>query len=203
MRGLPAIEREFGFSVVSESLPTSVSSPAPRVYAAADDVDWFVDEIHTHDAQLKAYLRGCFPSLRDVDDIAQESYLRIWRVRATRSIRSAKGFLFQVARHVATDLLRRGQACPVQTVAALEEIEIPDEQLEVAGDVCTREEIALLAEAIDALPSRCREIFILRKIQRVPQKEIARRLGISEQTVQGLVLRGMKRCEKFLARRGL
>ena len=163
---------------------------------------WFMEEVHAHDLQLKAYLRGSFPAIRDVDDVAQESYLRVWKAWAPQSIRSAKGFLFQIARHVATDVLRRDRASPVRGVTDLAALSVFDGRPDAAAWACSQEEIATLADAIDALPARCREVFILRKIHRVPQKEIASRLGISEQTVQVLVLRGMKRCETFFARRG-
>jgi len=168
-----------------------------------DQSRWFTQEVYTHDSQLKSYLRGSFPSVSDVDDIAQESYRRIWKVSATESIRSAKGFLFHIARRVATDLLRRQKAAPFSNVADSTRLSVFDIMPDAAEVACTRDELALLASAIEALPARCREVFVLRKLKRVPQKEIARLLGISEQTVQVLVLRGMKRCEKFLAKRGL
>ena len=57
-------------------------------------------------------------------------------------------------------------------------------------------------EAIDALPARCREIFIRRKLQGVSQKDIAARLGLSEQTVQGQAARGLRRVsERYNAER--
>jgi len=111
--------------------------------------------------------------------------------------------LFHIARHVAVDLIRHDRASPIKGVTDLADLRVLDTSPDAAEVACTREEIALLADAIDALPARCREIFILRKIKRVPQKEIARHLGLSEQTVQVQVSRGMKRCEKFLARRDL
>lgn len=187
------------------SQPTSTPAPAapPGDAESPARSRWFENEVYAHDAQLKSYLRGSFPFIRDVDDVVQESYLRVWKARATQSIHSAKGFLFQIARHVATDVLRRNTASPIKCVTDLAALSVFDENLDAAEAACSREEIALLADAIDALPARCREIFILRKIQRVPQKEIGRRLGISEQTVQVLVLRGMKRCEAFLSHRGL
>jgi hypothetical protein len=46
---------------------------------------WFAEEVQPHDAQLKAYLRGAFPAVRDVEDVVQESYLRVWRARATHA----------------------------------------------------------------------------------------------------------------------
>jgi RNA polymerase sigma-70 factor (ECF subfamily) len=188
---------------VNESTSTPLSDAIPAIETTNQRARWFVDEVYTHDAQLKAYLRGSFPSIRDVEDVAQESYSRVWRIRASQSIRSARGILFQIARHVATDLQRRDRTSPLESGKELAALTALDHRPNAAEATCTREEIALLADAIEALPSRCQEIFIMRKLQRIPQKEIARQLGISEQTVQGLVFRGMKRCEAFLSRRGL
>src|SRR5688500_14989442 len=60
---------------------TSVSPPQTSCEQStrADETRWFVDEVHTHDIALKRYLRSSFPALHDVEDIAQESYLRIWK----------------------------------------------------------------------------------------------------------------------------
>ena len=121
----------------------------------------------------------------------------------SRLVRSARACLFQIARHVVLDLIRHEQASPFDRVTDLADLRVLDTKPDAAEAACTREDIALLADAIDSLPARCREIFILRKIKRVPQKEIAALLDISEQTVQVQVSRGMRRCEKFFARRGL
>lgn len=179
--------------------PHEIADPT----AAGDRTAWFATEIQPHGLQLRSYLRGSFPSVRDVDDVVQESYLRIWRARARQSIRSAKNFLFQIARHVALDQLRHERLSPIDPVADLAGLRVMDGEPDAAAAACSHDEIALLAAAIDALPARCREIFVLRKIQRVPQREIARRLGLSEHTVQAQVSRGMKRCEKFFAELGL
>ncbi|MDB6168172.1 MAG: polymerase, sigma-24 subunit, subfamily [Verrucomicrobia bacterium] len=188
---------------MSQPSPKPSLSVAPCALLAEENARWFEQEVYTHGGQLRSYLRGSFPSVRDVDDVIQESYLRVWKAKATDSILSAKAFLFQVARNVATDIIRRAQASPIQGVTDLGVLSVLDSKPDAAESACTREEIALLADAIDTLPRRCREIFILRKLIRVPQKEIAATLGLSEQTVQVQVLRGMKRCEHYLARRGL
>lgn len=62
---------------------------------------------------------------------------------------------------------------------------------------------SLVAEAVAALPDRCREIVVLRKLQGLPQREVAARLGISERTVEVQVARGVRRCAEHLRRRGL
>ena len=181
-----------------------MSSPsASESTPVADESRWFTEEVHAHDSQLKAYLRGAFPSVRDVEDVAQESYLRIWRVRGKQPIQSAKAFLFKVARNVALNLVQRQRVSPIDVVADLAALPVVDDRPTAADAACTREEIVLLADGIEALPARCREIFILRRIKAVPQKEIAARLGISEQTVQAQVQRGVKHCEDFLRRHGV
>ena len=161
---------------------------------------WFSDEVYPHDSSLKAYLRSSFPAVRDVEDVVQESYLRVWRRQLARPIASAKGFLFQVARHVALDLLRHENRSPFIPVVDLAGLTVMEDGPSVAEQACTHEEISVLAAAIDSLPGRCREIFILRKLQDVPQKEIARRLEISEQTVEVQIGRANRRCEEFLRR---
>jgi RNA polymerase sigma-70 factor (ECF subfamily) len=82
-------------------------------------------------------------------------------------------------------------------------LSVVEDRPDAAEKAAANQELMLLAAAIDALPTRCREIVILRKLQGVPQKAIAAQLGLSEQTVQVQVLRGVKRCEKFLRQHGV
>ncbi len=164
---------------------------------------WFVEEVHAHDSSLRAYLRGSFPTVRDVDDVVQESYVRVWKAKTAEPIRSARAFLFRVARHLALDWLRHDRVSPIDAVTDLSALPVVDNRTGVAEAASIAEETALLVTAIDALPPRCREIVILRKLRGLPQKEIAARLGLSEQTVQVQIARGVKKCEEFLRRRGV
>ena len=176
------------------SPPPTASSPTS---SSTDDVRWFAEEVQPHGPSLKAYLRGSFPSLRDVDDLVQESYLRLWRARTTQQIRSARAFVFQVARRLAIDLLRRRESSRIEPVCDLAALSVMEERPDVADAVCQSEELRLLAQAIHILPGRCREVMILRKIEGLSQKEIAARLGITEGTVQVHIGRGLRHLEDF------
>jgi DNA-directed RNA polymerase specialized sigma24 family protein len=57
--------------------------------------------------------------------------------------------------------------------------------------------------AVRSLPERCRQVFLLRKIQNLSQREIASRLSISENTVESLVAKGARRCADYLRARGV
>jgi len=167
----------------------------------SDQSRWFSEEVHAHDSSLRAYLRGSFPAVRDLDDVVQESYLRILRARPAGRIASGRAFLFRVARNLALNLLRRNRASPVEAVPDLARLPVLDVSPDAADFACSQESLRLLAEAIDSLPPRCREIVILRRIRNVPQREIAAQLGISVETVEQQVARGVRHCAEYMLRR--
>lgn len=164
---------------------------------------WFAEEVHPHGGALRSYLRRSFPAVRDVDDVVQESYLRVWTARAGQPIRCARAFLFKVARHVALDLVRRHRASPIAEVRDFDALSVVEDKPNAADALSTAEKIQLIAEAIAALPPRCREIIVRRKLQGVSQREVAAQLGLSEKTVEVQVARGVRRCEEFVRARGI
>jgi len=63
------------------------------------------------------------------------------------------------------------------------------------------QEIEILHEALQSLPERCREVFTLRRIYGLSQREIAQRLGLSEKTVENHSVTALKKCTEFFRRR--
>jgi RNA polymerase sigma factor (sigma-70 family) len=193
--------------LVQRLLPATswpMSTPnTPEPSTIADQSRWFAEEVHVHDSVLRSYLRRSFPHAGgEVDDVVQESYLRVWKARATQPIASAKNFLFTVARRLAIDGLRRSRISPVVALPELDALPVMDGRPGVAETACTNDELALLAQAFHALPNRCREVMVLRQIHGASQKEIARRLGVSELTVQTHVVHGLRRIEAFFRKFG-
>ncbi len=176
-----------------------VTSESPPV----DHERWFAQEAAPHGSHLKAYLRGAFPTVRDVDDVVQESYLRLWRARATQPIRSVRAFLFSVARHLALDSIRHERASPIDAIGDLSRLRVLEERPDAADLASMQEKIRLLADAVESLPARCRQVVVLRKIKAMPQKEVAALLGVSEKTVESQFTRGMQRCADYLRARGV
>ncbi len=82
-------------------------------------------------------------------------------------------------------------------------MDVRDESENVINNVCRAERIRLLTDAIDALPRRCREVIILRKIQLLSTHEVAMRLRITEHAVENYFTRGTARIRKHLRLCGL
>jgi len=163
---------------------------------------WFAQEVQPHENLLRAYLRRKFPALQDVDDVVQESYLKVVRARIEGRLHSARGFLFTAARNTALDVFRRRRTNPQTDLVEDAQLRVLEEGPGVAETVSRSQDLAILAEAIESLPPRCRQVLKLRKIYGLSHREIAAQLGISERTVNVQVGLGVRRCADFLQARG-
>lgn len=175
-------------------------------FPLGDDVDqsrWFSEQLQPHEADLRAFLRARFPSLHDLDDVIQESYARILRARAIGKASLNRAYLFVVARNVALDVLRHHQVAPMENFAEIERLAVVEDRPDAAEAASHHQELEILAEAIATLPPRCRGIFLLRRYHDLSHKQIARKLGISENTVNAQLVIAMLRCREYLRMRGV
>lgn len=183
--------------------PNSVSTLGLATSTPPHLARWFEEEVQAHEPALRTYVQGRFPAVRDVDDVVQESFLRVWRARLAQPIASSKAFLFTVARHVAFDLARRDRRSPVEPCAAIDELPAAAEIPTAEQQLTWCEKVDLLGNAIAQLAPRRREIIVLHKIKGLSQREVARRLGLAEKTVENHVALGVKDCQAFFREHGV
>ena len=169
----------------------------------SEQARWFTEEVQPHEPALRAYLQARFPTLEEHDDIVQETYTRLLRAQANGGVRYPKAFLFTAARNVAFDLFRRRGAKPTEAVTDLVELTVLEEMPGVGEQMDQSYELEVLADAVRALPDRCRQVIMLRYLDGLAYKEIAEQLDISAETVKVHMAKGMRRCAAFFAERGL
>jgi len=164
---------------------------------------WFAEEVQPHEAALRAYLQGRFPTLRDIDDLVQDTYMRLIRAHAGGQVGHAKSYLFATARNAAVDFFRREKIVAIEGLAEIGRLPVLDEGPDAAEQASHEQELQILTEAVDALPARCRQIIIMRKLQGLSHRDIAQALGISEHTVNAQLAIGVLRCRRHLRARGV
>jgi len=167
----------------------------------SEQARWFFEEVQPHEPALRRWLRGRFPSLPDVDDIVQESYVRLIRAKEEGRVGYARAYLFTTARNFVFDLFRRDQVVVFEPVADMAALSVIEEGPGVAESVSRQQELDLLADAVRVLPDRCRQVLTLRLLYGLSHKEIAAELGISAHTVKAQLAKGMRRCAEYLGPR--
>lgn len=176
--------------------------PAPPLDSGVSG--WFARELQPHEPALRSYLRARFPNVADPSDIVQETYTRLLKLYAAeRSIRCPRALLFTTARNIALDLLRHQRVLPMQPVTDSLELPVIEDEATAPEIIDQHYEFEILAEAVRALPERCRQVIMLRYVDNLPYKEIAIQLGISPETVKVHVAKGIRRCTEYFVEHGL
>src|SRR5687767_13515849 len=164
---------------------------------------WFAEEVHPHEPALRSYLRSHFPTLRDIDDLVQETYMRVVDARNAGRVAEARPYLFSTARNAAIDLCRRDRIVAFEPIAETNRRFVVEAGNDAAETLNHDQELALLSDAFRALPERCRQVLTLRKLQGLSHRAIAAKLGISENTVSAQITIGVYRVREYLVARGV
>lgn len=153
------------------------------------------DSILTFEALFKYNYRPlCLYALHYVadadiaEDIVQESYTALWsKLQEGAEVQNRKSYLYMMVRNRCLDNLR-AKGLPTESLKPYDTYGIIDDD-----DAQERSEIeARLWTAIDSLPEKCREIFIMSKRDGLKYEEIAQELGISENTVRNQISKALK-----------
>jgi RNA polymerase sigma-70 factor (ECF subfamily) len=162
---------------------------------------WFSDHVQGHEAMLRAWLMRSFGQRLDVDDVVQEALLRVLRAHAAGELQAPKAFLFATARNLALDQLRRHRVSRTDSLVEADLSNVLDDHDSIPENVARNQELALLTEAIQSLPDRCRQVMTLRIVYGLAQRVIGEKLGISDRTVAAQLAIGTKKCTDHLLRR--
>jgi RNA polymerase sigma-70 factor (ECF subfamily) len=158
-----------------------------------DSLDtWFEREILVHEAALVRYLRHMWRRRDDIHDLRQDIYIRVYEAAAKARPTSPKSFLFSTARHLMADHVRRRRVVSIDTMGDLEALNVLVDDLSPEERLHARQELRRFAKALDLLPPKCREVVWMRRVDELPQQEVATRLGISQKTVEKHVMKGMR-----------
>jgi len=133
------------------------------------------------------------------EEIVQECFIKIWEKRAQlRDDLPLKGYLFTTAHHAVLNELRRDQhhlRLHGQVAAAAGPASVPNE-------VEYQEMEALYQAALEQLPPKQREAFLLSRQQGLSYPEIAERQGVSVKTVEAHMLQALKTLRSYFRLHG-
>ncbi|KAF1009106.1 MAG: hypothetical protein GAK28_00739 [Luteibacter sp.] len=138
-----------------------------------------------------------------VDDVMQETYLRVEKLDPTEE-RAAHptGYLFRMALNMAVDHHRsNGRLLTGEEIDDL--LHSADDHLDPPTVLASRQDLAALGDALEALTRRQRDILIAARIDEQPQAEIAARFGISVRMVGKELKKALDICAEKVGRKSV
>jgi RNA polymerase sigma-70 factor (ECF subfamily) len=175
--------------------PVSAAAATLPFTAASDRLSQLFAEHHRR-VLLAAYrITG---SMADAEDVAQTVFLRLGHGESL-DMKNAASYLYRAAINGALDLLRRRKTAaaePIEAAAAIASA-APGDSPE--AEISTRQLARLLRQAISELSPRAAEMFTLRYVEELGNREIAALMGTSQAVVAVTLHQSRSRLKKRLA----
>jgi len=164
------------------------------------------DDERAFDALFRHYsalvYRFAFSYLKSrpaAEEIVQECFIKIWEKRAQlRDDVPLKGYLFTTAHHAVLNELRRDQ----HHLRLHGQVAAAAGPASVANEAEYQEMEALYAAALDRLPPKQREVFVLSRQLGLSYPEIAERQGVSVKTVEAHIMQALKTMRSYFRLHG-
>jgi len=152
-----------------------------------------------HEAGMRQWLAHAGLSASECDDLVQEVYYRLLRQTSYTHITDPRAYLYRTARNLMFEQIRKNRVVSITAVQNLDELGRADIAPSPEEAVSARRELVRVLAFIEALPTRCKAVFEMRKVHGLSQAETAARLGISENVVEKETGRGLSLILKRLA----
>ncbi|MGH7026427.1 RNA polymerase sigma factor [Brevundimonas sp.] len=152
---------------------------------------WLATYVMPHEPAVRGWLRRSRQPDFDVDDIIQEAYAKLVTVADVSEIRNVRAYFFRTAYSVVVSRVRRKSVVSIRSLAEVESLQLAVDELTPEDTAMARNELQVLAEMISRLPEKTRKIFLLSRVSGLSQKEVSRRTGIAESTVEKHIAKGL------------
>lgn len=146
------------------------------------------------------YPRLCFfadKMLHDFDlsrSVTQQIFVELWVRKSRLQVNSLQAYLYQAVKNAVLDLLKHRKV-EQQYLSSLEKVE----ETELNNRIEEAELADRINRAIQNLPEKCREVFVLCRFEELKYAEIAEKLNISVKTVEMQISIALKKLRKELS----
>ena len=160
------------------------------------DVSAFENLYHLFYPKVYIFIEKHLQAPQDAEELTQDIFLKIWKNRASINLsQSIDGYIFKIAKNTLIDFYRKKKA----TNLSIEKIQINSYQdIDPASQLHQKELAHLLTQAIENLPQKRKNIFLLSREEGLTYNQIANKLGISVKTVETQISLSLKSIKQKL-----
>ena len=148
---------------------------------------------HEYNETLVRYLTIRLRSRQDAVEVAQEAYIRLIRRDNLDDIDCFQSFLFRTATNISIDLQRQ-RARQAQNFMKSKMLFGDSDHITPERALTGRQTLLELRKALDNLPPKCKEAFMLYKFKNLSHAEISEKMGLSVSSIRKYIARGLAFC---------
>lgn len=163
---------------------------------------WLARHVMPYELSLRQRLKAYRVVGLDIDDVVQEAYAILSALESVEHIRSPQQYAYQTACSIILNQMKRMRTVSITPVPHIEELAGTSDAPSPEAVVSDRECLRNVEEALKRLPQRVHDVFRLRRIEGLSQREVAERLGISENIVEKSMVQGLQMLVIALRRDG-
>lgn len=170
----------------------SRNEPTLTLISAAPRTAVFDRFVNDQRQSLLGFLRRLTHCDADAEDLAQESFLGLVRYR-DEPVEAWRPLLFRIAVNAFNDRLRRNAKRADVVHLSLDEVvvDVPSQDAPHEQQIADQQELMLVRATILQLPERCRQIYLLNRIEGMSYTEIARHCDISVKAVEKQITKAL------------
>jgi RNA polymerase sigma-70 factor (ECF subfamily) len=168
------------------------------------DVAQFVTWLFgSHDRQLRRYLHRMLGNKQAAEEVAQDTYAKLFRLARPEEVRCPRALLFDMATKQAIDYLQAERVRKQILGNAAEMNDVPDAAPRPDRRAALDEAMRHLKQIIEELRPKYRPVFVLRYVHQMSHQEIADRLNITADAAQQRAAAALAECRSKLAALGI
>lgn len=145
---------------------------------------------------LKAFISRFIRRPQDIDDIAQETFVRAFLAEQKGDIQHPKAYIYRVARNLAFETLTKKSTQLTSYIEDSCDQFLLQSGEDIEGSAIVMEKFGRVKTAIAEMPPQCQRVFIMHKVYGFKYREISQQLGISVSTVEKHIMTGLKKCRQ-------
>lgn len=164
---------------------------------------WLAQHILPHEGTLRAWLARRRVEGLEIDDVVQEAYAKLASMESVEGVRNPRAYLLQTAYSIVCSHLRRSQVVSIRPVEDAQLWEFACEAPSPESRACDRDELNRIGELVARFPKQIAAVFVLRRVEGLSQRETAKRLNVTESTVEKHMAKGLHLFMDSVARSGI
>ncbi|ULQ48006.1 sigma-70 family RNA polymerase sigma factor [Flagellatimonas centrodinii] len=184
---------------MNEPAPDVAENPVSLADFGSDDAARWENVARQYSKALNRFFANRVNNPADAEDMVQKVFVRVMQRSRNEPIEHVQRYLFQVAASVLNDELRRARSHHENAHDSFDEVEHPlRNDITPEREVMGEQSISRMIAALQELPPRTREVYVLRAMRRHKFNDIATQLRISNRAAQGHMARALAHIAKAI-----